>query len=348
MDNDQLYMQRALELAALGLGQVSPNPMVGCVVIHNDKIIGEGWHQKHGEAHAEIMALDQITDRSILSECTLYVNLEPCSHHGKTPPCADRIIADQIKRVVICNEDTNPLVGGKGILKMKAANIQVDIGVQQDQGRLLNRRFFTYVENRRPYVILKWAETSDRFIARDNYESKWISGEYSRKLVHKWRSEEDSIMVGTNTANYDNPRLNVRQWPGKNPIRIVIDKSLRLSHQLNLFDGSQSTLCYNLIEKSQSTNLTFIKLSPVDFISNLLNDLFNRGIMSLIVEGGSQLLQNVIDAGLWDEARVFKSSKQFKKGINAPILNSEQIFDQVKSGEDQLITYRNQNIDVVK
>lgn len=332
-------MQRALELAALGLGSVSPNPMVGCVIVHGDRIIGEGWHKKHGESHAEVLALEQVKDKSLLPESTLYVTLEPCSHHGKTPPCADRIVQERVGRVVICNKDSNPLVRGEGIRRMTAAGIKVENHVLEKEGRQLNKRFFTFFEQQRPYIILKWAQTADHFIARENYESRWISHDFSRKLVHKWRTEEDAIMVGTNTAQYDNPRLNARDWNGKNPVRIVIDKNLRLDPKLHLFDHSQPTLCYNLLENRGGENLQFIRLKPHNFLQDLFQDLFRRKIISVMVEGGSSLLRSLIIEGLWDEARVFQSKTTFGAGIEAPELNNKLVMKKTKLGDDELIAY---------
>ena len=341
MEKDEIYMQRALELAAMGLGSVSPNPMVGCVIVHCDRIIGEGWHRRHGESHAEVLALNQVKDKHLLPESTLYVTLEPCSHHGKTPPCADRIVQEGVGRVVVCNKDSNPLVRGEGIRRMVAAGIKVDNHVLEEEGRQLNKRFFSFFEKQRPYIILKWAQTADHFIARANYESKWISHEFSRKMVHKWRSEEDAVMVGTNTAEYDNPKLNVRGWTGKNPVRIVIDKSLRLDRNLFLFDHSQRTLCYNLLANVEEENLQFIKLSPDNFLQELFHDLFNREIMSVMVEGGSALLQSLIAEGLWNEARVFQSKATFGTGIGAPALKDSLIKEKTKFGDDELMTYGN-------
>lgn len=340
MEKDETYMQRALELAALGLGHVSPNPMVGCVIVHDNRIIGEGWHRRHGESHAEVLALNQVKNKALLPESTLYVTLEPCSHHGKTPPCADRIVQEGVGRVVICNKDSNPLVKGEGIRKMEAAGIKVENHLLEQEGRRLNKRFFTFYEKQRPYILLKWAQTADRFIARENFESKWISHEFSRKIVHKWRTEEDAVMVGTNTAQYDNPRLNARDWPGKNPVRIVVDKNLRLDRKLLLFDHSQPTLCYNLQENRKEKNLQFIKLNPENFSEALFYDLFEKKIMSVMIEGGSSLLQNLIAEGLWDEARVFESKATFGAGISAPTLKDCKMIEKTRSGEDELIAYK--------
>lgn len=337
---DTRFMQRALELAELGRGKVSPNPMVGCVIVHKDKIIGEGWHKQYGEAHAEVNAIAAVEDQSVLSEATVYVTLEPCAHHGKTPPCADLLISQSVKRVVIGAVDTNPLVGGKGINRLEEAGIEVSHGLLADASRDLNVRFFTFIEKNRPYIILKWAETSDGFVARENFDSKWISGEASRNLVHQWRAEEDAIMVGTRTAQHDNPRLNVRNWEGKDPLRVVIDKRLALSKELNLFDGQQPTLVYNSKKNQSLENLEFIQVSDDNYLPVILKDLYERKVQSIIIEGGSTLLNSCIASGLWDEARIFRADVKFDAGISAPSIKGKQVHSQ-KIGEDQLDIYRN-------
>ena len=321
-DNENKFMQRAIDLAKNGRGLVSPNPMVGCVIVHNDKIIGEGWHMAYGKAHAEVNAINNVQDQNLLSESTCYVTLEPCSHFGKTPPCANLLIDKHVQKVVIGCIDKNPRVGGKGIEKLKAAGIEVVTGLLEVECRRLNVRFFTSFEQNRPYVILKWAETKDGFVARENFDSKWISNEASRTLVHQWRAEEDAILVGFNTAKYDNPTLNVRDWKGKNPIRIVIDKVLALKAGLNLFDHSIPTLVYNTVKKSKEKNLEYIKINEKDFIRNLLEDLNNRAVKSIIVEGGASVLSDFIVNNLWDEARVFVSPQKFENGIAAPKLDT--------------------------
>lgn len=317
---DAQYMRRALDLAERGRGRVSPNPMVGCVIVHGDKIIGEGWHRLYGEAHAEVNAVGRVMDMNVLSESTCYVTLEPCAHYGKTPPCADLLIKHKLKRVVVAVKDSNPLVGGKGIARMQAAGIQIDYGVLEGEARALNARFFTAIEKQRPYILLKWAQTADGFVARKNFDSKWISGKASRQLVHQWRADEDAIMVGTNTALYDNPKLNVRGTAGTDPLRVVIDKELKLSDDLQLFDGNQPTVCYNLIKTETHAKLDFVKLEKRDFIHQLLADLHKRNVQSILVEGGSALLNSLISEGLWDEARVFQSGASFGGGIVASAL----------------------------
>jgi diaminohydroxyphosphoribosylaminopyrimidine deaminase/5-amino-6-(5-phosphoribosylamino)uracil reductase len=318
MTPEELFMTRAFELAKLGAGSVSPNPLVGCVVVHDGRIIGEGWHKKYGENHAEVNAIDSVKDKSRLSDSSIYVNLEPCSHFGKTPPCADMLIAHQVKKVVISNVDINPLVGGKGIRKLQEAGIEVISGVLEKEGRNLNNRFFTNIEKKRPWIILKWAQTADGFVAQENYESKWISNDFSRQIVHRWRSEEDAVLVGTKTAAHDNPELNVRDWTGRNPVRIVIDRFLRLSTTLHLFDKKQMTICYNLLKHEERANLLLVRLDENDFIEQLLHDLFRRKIQSVIVEGGSLTLSLFLKRNAWDEVRVFESPRVFGKGIKAP------------------------------
>ncbi len=332
-------MQRALSLAQLGRGSVSPNPMVGSVVVYNDRIIGEGWHKAYGGPHAEVNAIASVEDKSLLSESTLYVNLEPCNHFGKTPPCADLLIQHKLKKVVVANIDTNPMVAGEGLRKMRNAGIEVVTGILDKAGRELNKRFFTSMEKGRPYIILKWAETADGFIARENYSSKWISNELSRQLVHKWRSEEDAVLVGARTAAHDNPMLNVRDWSGRNPVRIVIDRFLRLDQKLNLFDASQPTICYNVLKHEEHQHLTLARIDEENFLSSLLEDLHRKKIQSLFVEGGAFTLNQFIKSDLWDETLVFKSPSTFKKGISAPEFKGTLVGDE-PIGTDKLFYYR--------
>ena len=338
MTPDELLMQRTFELAKLGQGSVSPNPLVGCVIVNDGVVIGEGWHKQYGEPHAEVNAVAMVKDKNLLSGSTVYVNLEPCSHTGKTPPCADLLIKHQVKKVIISNVDSNPLVGGAGIKKLTEAGIEVVTGVLKREGRQLNRRFFTFHEAQRPYIILKWAQTADGFIARSNYESRWISNEFSRQLVHKWRSEEDAVLIGTKTAAHDNPKLTVRDWSGRNPVRIVSDRFLRLPDKLNLFDGSERTICYNLLKHEEHANLKLIRLDEKDFLISMLDHLMKEKIQSLIVEGGSLTLSLFIEAGLWDEVRVFSSSRLFHEGISAPSFKGDLIAEE-KIDSDLLKIY---------
>ncbi len=335
-DQHEKYMRRALELAALGRLYTSPNPMVGCVIVQNDLIIGEGWHQQYGGPHAEVNAVNSVKDTTSIHGSTVYVTLEPCAHHGKTPPCAELLRGLEPDRVVIAAIDSNPKVGGKGVSILEDAGIEVITVVLSEEARSLNCRFFTAFEKKRPYVILKWAQTMDGFIARENYDSKWISNPSSRKLVHKWRAEEDAILVGYNTARYDNPSLTTRDWQGKNPIRIVIDPKMELPNATNLFDQTAPTYRIALDQEGQDGVISLPEITP----QRILEALVQKDIHSMIIEGGSKTLQQFIAAELWDEARVFVSNAEFKKGIAAPVLKqapqrTEQVFG------DQLHYYYN-------
>jgi diaminohydroxyphosphoribosylaminopyrimidine deaminase/5-amino-6-(5-phosphoribosylamino)uracil reductase len=321
----ETYMQRCFRLAQNGLGYVTPNPLVGCVIVHDGKIISEGFHQKYGENHAERNAILHVEARHaslLLEKSTLYVNLEPCSHFGKTPPCADFIIEKKIPKVVISNSDSNPEVGGKGIERLRNAGIEVITGVLENEGRFLNRRFFTYIEKKRPYIILKWAESSDGFIRGET--ERWITNEAMRNLVHKWRSEEPAIMVGTNTVLADNPQLNVRNYFGKNPLRITIDSNHKLPKNLYFFDQSQPTKNY------ETTDLP-----------EILNDLYSQKIQSVIIEGGAKLLQSFIEKNLWDEARILIGNKRFHRGFPAPQIQGKEFFSTQIEGDKIQIFFRN-------
>jgi diaminohydroxyphosphoribosylaminopyrimidine deaminase/5-amino-6-(5-phosphoribosylamino)uracil reductase len=317
---DQVFMQRALQLAALGREWVSPNPMVGCVIVHNDLIIGEGFHQKYGDAHAEVNAFNTVINKDLLSESTVYVTLEPCSHFGKTPPCADLLIKHKVKKVVICNTDPFPQVSGAGIKKLQAAGIEVLTGVLDKAGEELNKRFFKAHRSGLPYIVIKWAETSDGFVAQIDGNPLPISNATTNITVHRWRAEEAGILVGTNTVLTDNPQLNARNWPeANNPTRIIIDKNLRIKGDFNIFDRKQKTLIYNLHKNQIEENLEFIQLnSDASFIKKMLSDLKRRGINSVLVEGGPQLIQSFFEEQYYDEIRVIKSDMVLKEGINAP------------------------------
>lgn len=326
---DQQFMQRALQLAAYGKSTVSPNPMVGCVIAIDGKIIGEGWHQKAGQPHAEVLAIRSVADEELLKSATAYVTLEPCAHQGKTPPCAELLVERQLKRVVIGAVDPNPLVAGKGIEILRNAGIEVEVAVLEAECLALNSAFFTFMEKKRPYVILKWAQTADGFVARENFDSKWISNSLSRQLVHKWRTEIDAILVGKNTAKYDNPQLTAREWPGKNPIRIVIDHHLSLNRDLHVFDGTQKTiLFYSKGQTIEKQEVKSIKLDENNFLTDMMDYLYTENIQSVLVEGGLQTLQSFIDAGLWDEARVFVAPINFGKGIRSAQLKEHSLVSQ--------------------
>jgi diaminohydroxyphosphoribosylaminopyrimidine deaminase / 5-amino-6-(5-phosphoribosylamino)uracil reductase len=343
------FMQRGLLLAKLGAGAVSPNPMVGCVIVHEGKIIGEGYHQKYGEAHAEVNAVNSVEDKSLLSASEVYVTLEPCSHFGKTPPCADLLIKNQVKNLYVCNHDPNPLVAGKGIEKLRRAGIAVETGLLESEGRELNKRFFTFIEKKRPYIILKWAESADGFIAKPNYEAVQISNLLSRRFVHKMRSEEDAIMVGTNTARYDNPKLDTRFWTGKNAVRVLIDKDLSLLKTLHIFDSSQTTICYTALARigtssnvNVENNTTEVVLQKDDFRSInefIIQDLYERKIQSVIIEGGAILLQSFIDLGLYDEAVILKTKKLLGDGITAPKIDIS-VASKENLGDNEIFTYK--------
>ena len=322
------YMQRCIELAGLGAGNVSPNPMVGAVIVHEDNIIGEGFHRQYGQAHAEVNAVNQVLAdfndaEELLKNSTIYVSLEPCTHYGKTPPCADLIIKYKIPKVVIGCRDPFDQVDGKGIEKLKNAGIEVISGVLEAECQWLNRRFFTRVQKQRPYVILKWAQTNDGFFAPSDNSQLWITGEESRRLVHKWRSEEDAVLVGKNTVAIDNPQLNTRHWPGKSPKRIVIDRKLELSDQLNIYDQSVETLIFNEVKTDIDKKVKYIALEDFDrFVPQyILYQLYLQDIHSVIIEGGAHTLTSFINEGLWDEARIFTGEAILGQGIKSPYIN---------------------------
>jgi diaminohydroxyphosphoribosylaminopyrimidine deaminase / 5-amino-6-(5-phosphoribosylamino)uracil reductase len=321
---DQKFMARALELAQLGIGNVAPNPMVGCVIVHQGKIIGEGYHREYGKAHAEVNAINSVIYRDLLPESTLYVTLEPCSHHGKTPPCADLIILEKIPNIVIGTIDPFAGVAGKGVGKLHRAGCKVEVGVLEEECQELNRRFFTFHQKKRPYIILKWAQTEDGFIDIDRSveyfgQPTWITNDLSRIAVHKMRSEESAILVGTNTAQKDNPSLTVRDWFGSHPLRLVIDRDLRLSPDLELFNQKFPTVVYTSKPAVSKSNLEYKEIPfDGDEIEHILADLHRRNIQSLIVEGGGKLLQSFINQSLWDESHVFIGRRLFQKGVAAP------------------------------
>lgn len=335
MTKDEKYMRRCLQLASNGLYNTPPNPMVGAVIVYQDTIIGEGYHIRCGEAHAEVNAIRSVKDESLLKDATIYVSLEPCSHYGKTPPCADLIIKKRIPRVVVGCMDPFSLVAGRGIAKLKQAGVEVTVGVLEEECRYLIRRFITFNTLKRPYVMLKWAESADGFIDVERTDGKPVvlSSELTAMLVHKKRAEHDAILVGRRTALLDNPSLTTRCWYGKNPVRLVIDKDLTLSDGLRLFDGTVETWVFTQKDAVQTRpNVEYIRL---DFTRNILPQimevLYQRKKQSLLVEGGSVLLQSFIDAGLWDEACVEQAPARLKQGVRAPLLSksafvSEEMF----------------------
>lgn len=313
MKPHEIYIKRCLQIAKNGLGTTRPNPMVGAVIVYNDHIIGEGFTSEYGCNHAEVNAINSVKDKTLLSKSTIYVTLEPCSHYGKTPPCSDLIISHHIPNVVIGCVDDNPEVAGKGIAKLKASGCNVTVGVLENECKIHHKRFFTFHNKKRPYIILKWAETADGFIAplkKNDKKPVWITNTYSRQLVHKWRAEEQAILVGTNTVIEDNPSLTVRDWSGENPIRVVLDKTSKLSSDYNIFNEDAKTI--------RLTNKIIDFDKPI--ATQIAKLLHQQNISSVIIEGGATTLQTFIDEHLWDEARVFIGNPSFKTGIKAPEL----------------------------
>ena len=336
MQNGEIFMKRCIELANKAMGYVSPNPMVGSVIVYEGKIIGEGYHENYGKSHAEVNAIASVKDKSLLPKSTLYVNLEPCAHFGKTPPCSNLIIEHKISKVVIGCIDSFSEVAGKGIVKMENAGIEVIVGVLEKESRALNKRFFTFHEKERPYIILKWAESKDGFIAPKNQTAPfWMTSSESKKLVHQWRAEEDAILVGRITAKKDNPSLTVREVEGQNPVRIVIDKDLKLSDELNLFDSDSKTIVFNAIKTEEIDSNYFIKITLNNLIENILSELYKQNIQSIIIEGGRKTLQSFIDENMWDEARIFTANKELTDGVKSPNIKGE-IIEETEVGGDSL------------
>jgi len=341
-------MTRALELAYLGIGEVEPNPMVGCVIVFNGKIIGEGFHQKYGQAHAEVNAIASVKNQALLKESTLYVTLEPCAHYGLTPPCSDLIVTKQIPKVIIGTIDPFAEVSGKGIEKLRKAGIEVEVGFMEKECREINKRFFTYHEKKRPYIILKWAQTQDGFIdmertAKNYGEPTWITGNLALRLVHKIRSEEGAILVGRKTAEKDDPSLTVRHWCGRNPLRVVLDGQLQLPKTLHLFDHSEKTMVFNQLKSEEKDNLIFIKcFESENQIGQILSKLFSEDILSVIIEGGLSLIESFINANLWDEAHIFTGNKFFSDGVKAPKIKGKLV-DSEQLDNDQLFILKNQH-----
>jgi len=335
-------MQRCIELAQNGAGNVSPNPMVGSVIVYNNKIIGEGYHQQYGEAHAEVNAINSVQDKSLLSKATIYVSLEPCAHFGKTPPCSDLIIASKIPNVVIGCVDPFAEVAGKGIEKIKAAGINVSVGVLEKECLDLNKRFFTFHQKKRPYIILKWAQSQDGFMDKKRTNTcptiNWITQPNTKQLTHKWRSEEDAILIGKNTAINDNPALTTRAVNGKNPIRIVIDRKLELSKELKIYSSASKTIILNELKNEENNSFLFKKVDFESFFDDLWSICVENDIISLIVEGGAFTLNQFIEKDYWDEARVLTGKPFFVDGVKAPALNLEPA-EQFTFGKDKITFY---------
>jgi len=337
-------MHRCLQLAKMGTGNVAPNPMVGAVLVYENEIIGEGYHQQYGQAHAEVNCINNVSEanQSLIEKSTLYVSLEPCAHFGKTPPCADLIIKNKIPNVVIACRDSYEEVDGKGIQKLQQAGVNVIVGILEKEALELNKRFFTFHRKQRPYIILKWAQSRDAKIGRQDFSALKISNDITNRMVHKWRSEEAAILVGTNTALHDNPSLTTRLWKGNNPVRLVLDLQLKLPLSLHLFDGSVKTIVFNQVKHEEENGVTFYKLSSgEDIISGLLNALYRLKIQSVLVEGGARLLQSFIDQHYWDEARVITNEQLIIEiGINAPELKESNLVSINKATGDQLAFYQ--------
>ncbi len=364
MNIHEKYIKRCIEIGKNGLGSTAPNPMVGCVIIHNHKIIGEGFTSPFGGPHAEINAINSVTDHTLLSEATLYVTLEPCSHFGKTPPCADAIINFKIPKVVIGTIDSHSKVAGKGADKLRAAGCDVIVGVLEREVQAHHKRFFTFHNKKRPYIILKWAESQDGLIAphtKQEQKPVWITNEISRQLVHKWRVEEQAILVGTNTVVEDNPSLTVRDWTGKNPVRVVIDKDLKLASTYKVFEESAEVIVFcnenDKLPKQEGLNEEWSIHPPIpelyggsfaiidwssksNIAQQICNNLFKFNINSIIIEGGRQTLQTFIDENLWDEARVFIGTTKFTTGTKAPQISGTLVSEE-KIIEDTLKIYTN-------
>ncbi|WP_179349730.1 bifunctional diaminohydroxyphosphoribosylaminopyrimidine deaminase/5-amino-6-(5-phosphoribosylamino)uracil reductase RibD [Winogradskyella pacifica] len=318
MTTHEIYISRCLEIAKNGLGTTRPNPMVGAVIVYNNTIISEGYTSAYGSNHAEVNAINAVKDKSLLSKSTLYVTLEPCSHYGKTAPCSDLIVKHSIPNVVIGCVDDNPEVAGKGIAKLKASGCNVTVGVLENECKTHHKRFFTFHNKKRPYIILKWAETHDGFIApiiKDKKKPVWITNTYSRQLVHKWRAEEQAILVGTNTVIEDNPSLTVRDWSGENPIRVVLDKISKLNSDYSIFNEDSKTI------RITNKDIDFDK--PI--ATQIATLLHKQSINSIIIEGGAKTLQTFINEELWDEARIFTGTVEFKDGTKAPELKGRLI-----------------------
>ncbi len=354
MTPDIIYMRRCLQLAKLGEGTVAPNPMVGAVLVYDGRIIGEGYHRLYGGPHAEVNCLSAVTeaDRYLIEKSTLYVSLEPCAHFGKTPPCADLIIKERIPHVVVGCRDPFPEVNGKGMEKLVEAGVQVEISTIESECRELNKRFFTFHTQRRPYIILKWAQTHNGFIGNYGKERLLISNAVTNRLVHKWRSEEAAILVGTRTALADDPSLTTRLWPGKNPLRVVVDMELSLPRGLHLFDGTVPTLVINR-HKNTIADLRYPSFdqypvqyyqvtTDVSLVQQLLNALYHLNIQSLLVEGGSKTLQSFIDENAWDETRIMTNTNLFvPDGVKAPQLGTGKLTFTERISDDMVSVLRN-------
>lgn len=359
MENDSLFshqyfMHRCLQLAALGGAYVAPNPMVGAVLVYNNKIIGEGWHQNYGMPHAEVNCINSVKeeDREFIPLSAMYVSLEPCAHHGKTPPCADLIIEQKIKKVFIGCRDPFIEVNGKGIMKLLRAKVQVKAGILEKESKELNKRFLTFRTKHRPYIILKWAQTADKKIAAKNGEPISISNQFTNRLVHKWRSEEATILLGKNTAINDNPLLTNRHWSGKSPVRMVLDMNLQMPKTLSLFTDDEPLIIFNEKEHNLEIhrNKHWLRLKPAYYqilpndpaAAQMASACFYLNLQSIMVEGGAKLLQHFINENLWDEARIITNTNMLiGEGLNAPTLKNEKEFSRQTIDTDEIVVYKN-------
>jgi diaminohydroxyphosphoribosylaminopyrimidine deaminase/5-amino-6-(5-phosphoribosylamino)uracil reductase len=345
MSSDEKYMSRCIELAKKGLGNTYPNPLVGSVIVHQNKIIGEGYHQKYGEAHAEVHAVNSVKDQSLLKASTIYVTLEPCAHFGKTPPCADLIIEKEIPNVVIGVVDPFEQVCGEGITRMKEHGINVKVDLLKEACTELNKRFFWNVKTDLPYIILKWAETADGFMDQDRESNvpkiNWITSKSTKAITHTWRKEEAGILVGVNTILNDDPELTVREVNGNNPVRIIIDPDLKLENRNpKIFKVPGQNLIYNKLRSQENNNTEFVKLNDFSLI-NILSDLKKRSISSIIVEGGKFTIEQFIKENLWNEARVYVSEINFISGLNSPDIDSKYLINQHELEKEKLLFYQN-------
>lgn len=340
-------MYRCVQLAQQGAGYTAPNPMVGAVLVYNRKIIGEGYHRQYGGPHAEVNCINSVKpeDQDNISQSVLYVSLEPCSHYGKTPPCTDLIIANKIPEVVIGCRDPNVDVSGKGIEKLKAAGVKVVYGIIEKECREINKRFFTFYTQHRPYIILKWAETADHKIAGEGPHRLMISNEETKRQVHKWRSEESSILIGTNTALLDNPELTTRHWPGPSPVRLVIDLDLKLPSSLKIFNDKQRTVIFNTVKHEETGNLRYYQITEdVSIVHQVMNALYQMKFLSVLIEGGARLLQSFIDEGMWDEARIICNRQlTIGNGLPGPELADAELKAEIMIESDVVNFYQNKN-----
>lgn len=354
MNIDEVFMSRCFDLAIKGSLNVSPNPMVGAVIVKNGQVIGEGYHRKYGFAHAEVNAVNSVANKEDIEGSTVYVSLEPCAHYGKTPPCAKLLVESKIKRCVISNLDPNPKVSSKGIAILKQAGIEVTTGVLERQGRFVNRRFFCYQEKHRPYIILKYAQSLDGYMdindCKDTYtktprQKYWITNDALKVIAHKMRAENDAFFVGANTIVNDDCQLNIRYYAGNNPIRITYDRNLSLPKNRHWFDNSQKTIIFNNLRSEKiSENIDLVKIDNKNsWLKEVLTYLYSISVNSLVVEGGRQTLQAFLDANLWDEAYVMNSNVLFNKGIKSPVIDTKFIKSTSEVSDNRITFYCNDN-----